>query len=124
MSGGDWKDLYAAACRGDLELVRFHADRGVDLDYAHPEFQSTALVAAIVAGQEDAAHLLLDLGADPLLWSEFDELTPVEAARQAELPALEERLVAAGAHPPAQQDEVARRRRWWPLKARARRGRR
>jgi len=35
MSGGDWKDMFAAACRGDVELVRFHVQAGVDVNYAH-----------------------------------------------------------------------------------------
>ncbi len=38
MSGGDWKDRFDAACRGDVEQVRFHLEPGVDMDYAHPEF--------------------------------------------------------------------------------------
>lgn len=97
MSGGDWKDLFAAACRGDLELVRYHAEQGVDLDFAHPEFWSTPLVACVLAGQEDAAHLLLDLGADPRCRSELDEATPVEAARQMGMAGLEKRLVELGA---------------------------
>ncbi|MGH1565354.1 ankyrin repeat domain-containing protein [Mumia sp. DW29H23] len=95
MSGGDWKDMFGAACAGDVELVRYHLDQGVDVDYAHPEYQSTALVACILAGQEEVAHLLLDHGADPGLLSELDEATPVQAARQARLPGLEARLRAA-----------------------------
>ncbi|MDP3891300.1 ankyrin repeat domain-containing protein [Nocardioides sp.] len=94
MSAGDWKDMYQAACDGDVELVRHHVEHGVDVDFAHPEFQSTALVASILAGHEDVAHLLLDHGADPSLVSPFDEATPVEAARQAGLTALGARLVA------------------------------
>jgi ankyrin repeat protein len=92
MSGGDWKGMFAAACAGDLELVRFHLEAGVDVDYAHPEFQETALVAAILAGHEDVAELLLDHGADPTLMSVADQLTPVSAAQQSALPALEQRL--------------------------------
>ena len=95
MSGGDWKDFFGAACRGDLELVRFHAERGVDLDYQHPEYQESALVAAILARQERVADLLLDLGADPFLVSVADELTPVEAARRVGMTALEHRLAEA-----------------------------
>ena len=55
MSGGEWKDMFAAACRGDVELVRFHVEAGVDVNYAHPEFQETALVAAILANHETVA---------------------------------------------------------------------
>lgn len=100
MSGGDWKDLFGAACRGDVELVRFHADHGVDLDHAHPEFQETALVAAILGGQAEVAHLLLDLGADPTLVSPADELTPLGAARQVGDGGLVQRLESLEAGSP------------------------
>lgn len=92
MSGGDWKDMFGAACRGDLELVRFHLGGGVDVDYAHPEFQETALVAAILAGHEDVADLLLDHGADPALISVADQLTPAQAAQRAGLVRIQQRL--------------------------------
>ena len=97
MSGGDWKDMFTAACRGDVELVRFHLDSGVDVDYAHPEFQETALVASILAGHEQVAHLLLEHGADPALMSVADQLTPVKAAQSAGLIAIERRLRSLGA---------------------------
>jgi uncharacterized protein len=92
MSGGDWKDMFHAACEGDVELVRYHVENGVDVDYAHPEFRSTALVASLLAGHEKVAHLLLDHGADPLLESELDGLTPAQAARQAGLTGVESRV--------------------------------
>lgn len=97
MSGGDWKDMFNAACRGDVELVGFHLDSGVDVDYAHPEFQETALVASILAGHEQVVDLLLDHGADPKLVSAADQLTPVQAAQQTRLRAIEQRLRTLGA---------------------------
>lgn len=33
MSGGDWKDMFVAACRGDVEMVRFYVESGIDMDY-------------------------------------------------------------------------------------------
>lgn len=92
MSAGDWKDMFLAACAGDAELVRFHANNGVDLDFVHPEFQSTVLVASILAGHEDVAHLLLDLGADPGLVSPLEGLTPAQAAREVGLATVAARL--------------------------------
>lgn len=113
MSAGDWKDFYKAACEGDLALMAYYADAGIDLDYAHPEFFSTALVGAIRAGQELAALTLLERGASPTLLSEIDGMTPIEAARASNLPAVEARLRALGATLPA-----AKRAgwwRWWPF---------
>lgn len=82
MSGGNWKELYYAARDGDLELVRYHVQMGVDVNYAHPEFLSTAPVAAILAGRQEIAQYLLDHGADPDLMSDLDGVTPREAAAQ------------------------------------------
>lgn len=95
-AGGNWKELFNAACEGDLELLRYHVRAGVDLNYAHPEFLSTPLVACILAGQTEAALILLEHGADPGLHSEFDGLTPMQAARKMGLRAVEDRLSALG----------------------------
>ncbi|MCP5272787.1 MAG: ankyrin repeat domain-containing protein [Burkholderiaceae bacterium] len=113
-SGGNWKELFNAAVAGDLDLVRYHVQHGVDIDYAHPEFLSTPLVACILAGQEAAAHLLLDSGAQVDLASEFDGMNPLQAARHAGLAGLEARLQAMGATAPCQPAPVAARRPpWW-----------
>lgn len=97
MSAGDWKDLFKAACEGDLPLVRYHVESGVSLNHAHPEFYSTPLVGAILAGQEAVALYMLDHGAAPALCSEFDNLTPLQAARRSGLSKVEARLVELGA---------------------------
>lgn len=114
MSGGDWKEMFDAGCEGNLTLVAFHAERGVDLNYAHPEFLSTPLVAAILAGQEAVALYLLGQGADPRLHSEFDGMVPMQAARKAGLVRVEARLRDLGAE--AVQDPappVPARSSWW-----------
>lgn len=109
MSGGDWKEMYQAGCEGDLALVEYHVRAGVDVNYAHPEFLSTPLVAAILAGQAEVALFLLAHGAIPDLPSEFDAATPMQAARRAGLTAVEERLSELGVQrPPAE-----RPRRGW-----------
>ncbi|MGA8048503.1 MAG: ankyrin repeat domain-containing protein [Dermatophilaceae bacterium] len=100
MSAGDWKDMFLAACDGDLELVRYHLDRGVDVDFVHPEFQSTVLVAAILARREDVVHLLLDRGADPTATSPLEGQTPLEAAREVGMTDVADRLLRPGAADP------------------------
>ena len=109
MSGGNWKEMFDAAVAGDLGLVEYHVKCGVDVNYAHPEFLSTPLVAAILAGQEAVANYLLESGANPGLPSEFDGVTPIQAARWAGLTALEARLVEWGATP---LPPAATRRHW------------
>lgn len=96
MEGGNWKEMFAAASDGDLELVRYHVRQKVDINYAHPEFLSTPLVASALAGQEEVALFLLESGANPELFSEFDGMTPIQAARSAGLATLEARLLSLG----------------------------
>ena len=96
MSGGDWKEMFNAGCTGDLALVEHHVKSGVDVNYAHPEFLSTPLVAAILAGQESVALYLLEHGANPTLPSEFDAATPLQAARKMGLLTVEQKLYAMG----------------------------
>jgi len=112
MSGGNWKEMFNAACEGDLQLLAHHVRSGVDVNYAHPEFLATPLVASILAKQEASALYLLLHGADPHLLSESDGLTPAQAAQQAGLVELQQRLRELGAFaaptppsPPA--------RSWW-----------
>lgn len=92
MSHGDYKSFFAAACAGDTSLVEHHLDAGVDVDYIHPELQSTALVAAIEEGRQDVALLLIDRGASPTLRSPLEGMTPLEAARAAGLDRVVARL--------------------------------
>jgi ankyrin repeat protein len=113
MSGGDWKELFQAACDGDLPLLRYHAERGVDVNFAHPEFLSTPLVACILAGQEPAARLLLAQGADPCLGSELDGLTPWQAAHRIGMDALAQDLQALGAEPRPPMAAAPSDSPWW-----------
>ncbi len=96
MSAGDWKDLYAAATQGDLARVRYHLDAGVNPNYQHPEVLCTPLVASIIQGHDAVALCLLAEGADPRLRSDFDNLTPLEAARLHGRAVVEQRLQALG----------------------------
>jgi ankyrin repeat protein len=100
MSAGDWKDLYGAALKGDLALVRHHVSAGVDPNYQHPEIMCTPLVASLMHGHSDVALYLLAHGADPHLLSVFDGLTPLQAARKAGHTELVTLLVERGAREP------------------------
>jgi ankyrin repeat protein len=110
--------MFLAACEGDVDLVRHHLTNGVDVDFAHPEFQSTALVACILAGREEVAHLLLDHGADPLLKSDLEDQTPVQAAHEAGLTTVKLRLRSLGAPEPSSTQVETRARRWWSPRSR------
>ncbi len=38
MSSGNWKELFDAACAGELDLVRYHIRSGVNVNHIHPEY--------------------------------------------------------------------------------------
>lgn len=111
MSAGDWKDLYAAAQAGDLSRVRYHISAGVNPNYQHPEVLCTPLVASLIHGHDEVAHYLLAHGADPLLRSEFDDLTPLQAASRHGRTGLVQVLRERGATEPRQPFW----RRWLPI---------
>ena len=81
-AGGNWKDFFAAAARGDLELVKFHLASGVDADYQHPEVMTTALIEAASYGRLEVVRALLAHGADAQIRSMMDGWTALEAASE------------------------------------------
>lgn len=96
MSAGNWKEMFQAACDGDLELVEFHVRSGVDVNFVHPEFLGTALVASILEGRADVALFLLSQGADPRQLSELEGLRPLQAAERVQLKPVIAQLQAMG----------------------------
>lgn len=112
MSSGNWKELFDAACEGNMDLVRYHVAAGVDLNHVHPEYFGTILVASIVEKREEAARYLLAHGADPHLYSEIDGATPLQAAQRVGLPELERHLRALGASAPSPQAAPAEKPLW------------
>lgn len=113
MSGGNWKEMFNAACDGDLDLVEYHVKAGADINFAHPEFLATPLVASILARQERVALFLLDNGANPHLLSESDGLLPLQAARKVGLAGVEAKLVELGARAQATTSIKASAPRFW-----------
>lgn len=113
-AGGDWKDMYYAAERGDAACVRFHLSEGVDVDYQHPEAMMSALVVSILNGHADVARVLLEHGADANLPAELGTLTPLQAAAQqqrADLQSLLQEFGAIASTPPRRSFW----QRWWSL---------
>lgn len=107
-AGGDWKDFYAAAERGDLACVRYHLSAGVDVNYQHPEVMLSALVISTMQGHEAVVRLLLNHGADANLPAELGDLMPLHLARERGHTAIASLLLAHG----AQQRPVTRRPFW------------
>lgn len=62
---GNWKDLFKAVQVNDVELVEFYIGLGVDLNYQHPEFMTSALIESIRCRHIKIMNLLLKSGALP-----------------------------------------------------------
>lgn len=112
-AGGDWKDMYYAAERGDVACVSYHLDAGVDVNYQHPEAMVSALVVAISQGQTAVVDVLLAHGANPNLAAELGALTPLQAAQQQGCPDMVALLLRYGAQALPRQP-ASWWRRWLP----------
>jgi len=79
--GGDWKDMFAGVERNDLELVKYYISGGIDLNYQHPEYMTSALLESIRCGHEQMTALLLENGASPSLKEVYSNYTPLSVAK-------------------------------------------
>lgn len=107
-AGGDWKDMFAAAQRGDTACVIYHLSQGVEVDYQHPEAMMSALVVAASHGHVPVMQALLAHGADPNLAAELGPLAPLQAAQQGGHTAAVQLLLDHGA-----QWTAAPHAPWW-----------
>lgn len=82
MAAGDWKEMLKAAQEGDLNLVKYHIDRGVNPNYQHPELLTTPLIVSIEHHQIEVATFLLENGADPNLRAGFSTDSPLSIAKK------------------------------------------
>ena len=65
MSGGDWKEMLVAVQEGNLELVKYHIENGVDPNYEHPELLTNALIECVNFDRLEIAKYLIENGANP-----------------------------------------------------------
>lgn len=82
MSGGDWKEMLVAVQDGDLALVQYHIEQGVDPNYEHPELMTTALIESVEYDRMEIAQYLLEQGADPNLSAWISKDTPLRIAKR------------------------------------------
>lgn len=81
MSGGDWKYMFKAIQEGDVNLVDYYLQTGINPNYQHPEFMAAPLVEAIRFGHLDIAKLLLENGADPSIKEVLEGDTALAVAK-------------------------------------------
>ena len=88
MSAGDWKEMFAACQNGNIELVRYHIETGVDPNYTHPEFLTTALMESVRCKRLEIIKYLLENGADPSIkdaWTSETAISIAEAMKEKEI---------------------------------------
>ena len=78
--GGDWKEMFAAAEQGDIELLKYHLRMGVDPNYQHPEYMTSPLIECVRLGKLDVVKILLENGADPNIKEGFGKETALSIA--------------------------------------------
>lgn len=81
MSAGDWKELYDACEKGDISLVKYHLEMGVDQNYQHPEFLTTPLIESVRAQKLEVVEMLMAYGADPSIKEAWSAETAISIAK-------------------------------------------
>lgn len=83
MSHGSWKDLIKACNEGNESLVACYLKSGVDPNFQHPEYLTTALIETIRAGNLSLVKFLIENGgSDPNLPEELTGMTPIEVSME------------------------------------------
>ncbi|MBR9923013.1 MAG: ankyrin repeat domain-containing protein [Bacteroidetes bacterium] len=82
MAAGDWKELLQAVQNGNLRLVKYHIENGVDPNYQHPELLTTPLIESIEYQEPAITAYLLENGANPRLKAGFSTDSPMSVAKR------------------------------------------
>ena len=87
-TGGNWKEMVHVASipgGGDVAVVQYHLEMGMDPNWQHPECMSTPLLEAIRVGNLKVVKLLLEHKpntADPTIPGDWEGQTPMELAME------------------------------------------
>ncbi len=80
--GGDWKDMFLGVETNDFDLVRYYIAKGIDLNYQHPEFLTSALIESINRNHLEMMAFLLQNGALPNINEVFSGKSPMAIAKE------------------------------------------
>ena len=80
--GGDWKEMFRGVETNDFDSVRYYISNGIDLNYQHPEFLTSALIESIRQNHLEMLEYLLKNGAKPDLKEAFSYKSPMEIAKE------------------------------------------
>lgn len=76
--------MLKAVEQGDIELVQYHLDNGIDVNYEHPEIITTVLIESVKSGNVEMTRFLIERGADPYKKAGFGNLNAIQTALQLE----------------------------------------
>jgi uncharacterized protein len=80
--GGDWKEMFLGVETNDFALVQYYISKGIDLNYQHPEFLTSALIESIERNHLEMMEFLLQNGALPDLKEAFSFKSPMNIAKE------------------------------------------
>jgi hypothetical protein len=80
--GGDWKDMFRGVETNDIDLVRYYVAKGIDLNYQHPEYLTSALIESIRLNYIEMMIYLLKNGALPDKNEEMSNKSPMAIAKE------------------------------------------
>lgn len=65
MSQADWKYMFKAVQDNDADILNYYIQQGIDLNFQHPEYFTSALIESIRLGHHRITQILLENGASP-----------------------------------------------------------
>ncbi len=80
--GGDWKEMFRGVETNDFELVKYYISMGVDLNYQHPEFLTSALIESINRNHLEMMEFLIQNGALPDIKEAWSNKSPMSIAKE------------------------------------------
>ena len=80
--GGDWKEMFRGVETNDFDLVKYYIAMGIDINYQHPEFLTSALIESINLNHIEMMIYLLKNGALPDIKEAMSNKSPMTIAKE------------------------------------------
>lgn len=80
--GGNWKEMFLGVETNNFDLVRYYISKGIDLNFQHPEFLTSALIENINRNHLEMMVYLFDSGVLPEVKEAFSNKSPMTIAKE------------------------------------------
>jgi uncharacterized protein len=80
--GGDWKEMFRGVETNDFNLVEYYLNKGIDVNYQHPEFLTSALIESIRLNHLEMLEFLIKNGASADTREAFSNKSPMTIAKE------------------------------------------